>query len=435
MSLDMGQTMEDVRQWLNSSKSKGMALGLPNTKQALDRLNLKFDNTHIFHVAGSNGKGTTCAILAASVQLSGHSAVLFSSPHVSRIEERIRIDGVPIASDLFDSALAEVKQISEESPVIDLTFFEITYLCAMVTASSHNSDVLILETGLGGRLDATRTAPADTCIITSISAEHSEILGDDICKIAQEKVAIARPGVKVIIRDPENEDIKAAMREECQAAGNIELGEIPLPAQPIFVEIPQMVTTRQEAAILVDQTLKRTGMDTSTVWQAKNSIQWPARMQFIPAGKTGGHEFLLDGAHNPSGMARIMPEVANMIESYKIQAWSLIFAASPQQEMDAFVAPLLEYCQKNPPRQIIITAPQGGRYPGIEPQQLMTHFMAIDCDISAVEYPESALSIIEDEEPHDVGLIVSLGSMYLQGNILGLLYLDSDEDLSLLAKR
>ena len=85
--------MEDVRQWLNSSKSKGMALGLPNTKQALDRLNLKFDNTHIFHVAGSNGKGTTCAILAASVQLSGHSAVLFSSPHVSRIEERIRIDG------------------------------------------------------------------------------------------------------------------------------------------------------------------------------------------------------------------------------------------------------------------------------------------------------------------------------------------------------
>jgi dihydrofolate synthase/folylpolyglutamate synthase len=415
--------MEEVRQWLNSSKSKGMALGLPNTKQALDRLNLHFDNTHIFHVAGSNGKGTTCAILAAALQLSGHSSVLFTSPHISRIEERIRINGKPIASDLFDSALAEVMQISQEDPKIDLTFFEITYLCAMVTASSHNIDVLILETGLGGRLDATRTAPADTCIITSISAEHTEILGDDICKIAKEKVAIARPGVKVIIRDPENDEVKSAMCEECQSAGNIELGETPLPAQPIFVEIPQMVTTRQEAAILVDQALKRNGMDTSNVWQAKNSIRWPARMQFIPAAKTGGHEFLLEGAHNPSGMERVMPEIANIIETYKTQV------------MDKFIAPLLEYCQKNPPRQIIVTAPQGGRYPGVEPQQLMNYFMGIDCDISTVEYPESALAILEEEETYDVGLIVSLGSIYLQGNILGLLFLDSDDDLSLLAKR
>jgi dihydrofolate synthase/folylpolyglutamate synthase len=430
----MGQSMEEVRQWLNSSKSKGMALGLPNTKAALDRLNLHFDNTHIFHVAGSNGKGTTCAILAASLQLSGQSTVLFSSPHVSRIEERIRIDGKPISSDLFDSALAEVQQISLEKPQIELTFFEITYLCAMVTASTHNVSVLILETGLGGRLDATRTAPADTCIITSISPEHTDILGDDICKIAREKVAIARPGIKIIIRNPENDEVKSAMREECQSAGNIELGETPLPAQPIFIEIPQMVTTRQEAAILVDQALKRNGMDTSNVWQAKNSLRWPARMQFIPAAKTGGHEFLLDGAHNPSGMERVMPEVANVIENYKIQAWSLIFATSPQQEMDNFLAPLLDYCHTNPPREIIVTAPQGGRYPGIEPQQLMNYFMSVDCDISAVEYPESALSILEDKSTFDVGLIVSLGSIYLQGNLLGLLYLDSDDDLSLLAK-
>ena len=430
----MGQSMEEVRQWLNSSKSKGMALGLPNTKAALDRLNLHFDNTHIFHVAGSNGKGTTCAILAASLQLSGQSTVLFSSPHVSRIEERIRIDGKPISSELFDSALAEVQQISLEAPQIELTFFEITYLCAMVTASTHNVSVLILETGLGGRLDATRTAPADTCIITSISPEHTDILGDDICKIAREKVAIARPGIKIIIRNPENDEVKSAMREECQSAGNIELGETPLPAQPIFIEIPQMVTTRQEAAILVDQALKRNGMDTSNVWQAKNSLRWPARMQFIPAAKTGGHEFLLDGAHNPSGMERVMPEVANVIENYKIQAWSLIFATSPQQEMDNFLAPLLDYCHTNPPREIIVTAPQGGRYPGIEPQQLMNYFMSVDCDISAVEYPESALSILEDKSTFDVGLIVSLGSIYLQGNLLGLLYLDSDDDLSLLAK-
>lgn len=430
----MGQSMEEVRQWLNSSKSKGMALGLPNTKAALDRLNLHFDNTHIFHVAGSNGKGTTCAILAASLQLSGQSTVLFSSPHVSRIEERIRIDGKPISSDLFDSALAEVQQISLEKPQIELTFFEITYLCAMVTASTHNVSVLILETGLGGRLDATRTAPADTCIITSISPEHTDILGDDICKIAREKVAIARPGIKIIIRNPENDEVKSAMREECQSAGNIELGETPLPAQPIFIEIPPMVTTRQEAAILVDQALKRNGMDTSNVWQAKNSLRWPARMQFIPAAKTGGHEFLLDGAHNPSGMERVMPEVANVIENYKIQAWSLIFATSPQQEMDNFLAPLLDYCHTNPPREIIVTAPQGGRYPGIEPQQLMNYFMSVDCDISAVEYPESALSILEDKSTFDVGLIVSLGSIYLQGNLLGLLYLDSDDDLSLLAK-
>lgn len=430
----MDPPMDDYRHWLNSSKSKGMALGLTNTKQALMRLNLEFDNTHIFHVAGSNGKGTTCAILAASLQLSGRSTVLFSSPHVSRIEERIRLNGKPVSSDLFDNALAQVKQISQESPTIELTFFEITYLCSMLIASSHKVEVLILETGLGGRLDATRTAPADTCIITSISLEHRDILGDDICQIAKEKVAIARPGSKVIIRDPQDEAIKTAILEECQAAGNIELGETPLCAQPIFVEIPQLVTTRQEAAILVEMALKRNGMDTANVWQAKNSIRWPARMQFIPTAKTGGHELLLDGAHNPSGMKRVIPEVANVIETYKIQAWTLIFATSPQQHMNDFLEPLLQYCQTNPPRQIIVTAAQGGRYAGVEPQKLIDHFNSIDCEIIAVEYPESALSILQGEDSHDVGLIVSLGSIYLQGNILGLLYLDSDEDLSLLAK-
>ena len=142
----------DLREWLEATKNKGMALGLENTNRILSYLNLNFDNTQIIHVAGSNGKGTLCSLIAASLCLNEDSNVLFSSPHLCRVEERIRLDGRPIDEIKFDQALAQVKTATEKLKIA-LTFFETTFLVAMIVTADINPKLLILETGLGGRLD------------------------------------------------------------------------------------------------------------------------------------------------------------------------------------------------------------------------------------------------------------------------------------------
>ena len=159
--------------------------------------------------------------MAASLSLNGTQNVLFTSPHVARIEERIRRNGCPISPQEFDEALERIHHAAngdEFNSVIELTFFEVTYLVSMVR--SVGSSVLILETGLGGRLDATRSGPATASLVTSVSLEHTDILGSNLPTIAQEKVAITRPHCPVIIRDPENQDVRQAMLNEVLNAGN-----------------------------------------------------------------------------------------------------------------------------------------------------------------------------------------------------------------------
>ena len=150
----------DPRDWLEMTKETGMSLGLQNTSQLLKLLDLNVSNTTIIHVAGSNGKGTLCALLATNFTLIEQSNVLFSSPHLCRVEERIRVGGVPVRAEDFDEAVTMIQLVSLTSNIIP-TFFEVTFLAAMIIASKTNAKFLILETGLGGRLDATRCAPAD----------------------------------------------------------------------------------------------------------------------------------------------------------------------------------------------------------------------------------------------------------------------------------
>ena len=169
--------VNDARAWLESTKNKGMALGLENTASAIAALELPQPAYETVHVAGSNGKGTTVATLGAALNRANLSHVAFTSPHLVRVEERVRINGRPVPAVVFDDALAKVHAIATTAD-LPLTFFESTLMVALVIAADQQPNVLLLETGLGGRLDATRAVPADVAVITSLSLEHTEILGD-----------------------------------------------------------------------------------------------------------------------------------------------------------------------------------------------------------------------------------------------------------------
>ena len=430
--------MVEARTWLESTKKRGMALGLKGTRTVLDRLELSLPE-HILHVAGSNGKGTVCALMATCLGLEGIGNVLFSSPHVVRLEERVRRNGIPISSEEFDQALLLIHDAAcgeTQDSTVDLTFFEVTYLVAMI--ASQGSSVMILETGLGGRLDATRCGPATACLVTSVTREHMDILGDDLPAIAREKAAIARPNRPLFIREPLDFEVLKAMKLEASEAGNAELGEVLSSAEVHVVEIENGSTVRNEAYSLAFAMFQHLGFPTDSLGTARDNLRWLARMQFLPRSSTSSHPYLLDAAHNPSGLLRILPELKQQItkhapHSAEKPVWSLIFGTSPQEELSHFLAPLLEFCRKYPPKNIVLTKPQGGRYPGVSLDSL-SHLGWNRDDVQCHELPRDAIHSLAAFDAEHVGLVVSLGSLYLQGNLLSVFGWSSDEHLSLYAK-
>ena len=368
------------REWLYASKSKGMSLGLSRVNAALEALGRPDKQMDCIHVAGSNGKGSACAQLVAGLVRAGYRVGLFSSPHLVRIEERVRVDGRAISEEEFDDALNQVKALNCE-----LTFFEITYLTSLIACRDAGVSIMVLETGLGGRLDATRSADVVACLVTSISLEHSDILGDTIEKVAREKAAIWRPGVPMLIRDPGSAKVRNAMRDEAISAR--------------FYS-PEASTFMDEAADLAEMLCAMIGYSF-----VRRPISWPARMQYIE----GEQNYLLEAAHNPSGMRRAVPEIAALLP----ERWSLLLGTSPQQEMDEFLAPIFTLIENNPPLEIITTEPQNGRYPGVvEPIKGIQH----------IENPDIAIQSFTQEND----LIVVTGSLYLCGNILSHLGLNAD---------
>ena len=369
-----------AREWLFASKSKGMSLGLARVNEALEALGRPDKDMDCIHVAGSNGKGSACAQLVAGLVRAGYTVGLFSSPHLIRIEERVRINGRSIPGEDFDNALNTVKNLN-----IELTFFEITYLVSLIACRNAGVSIMVLETGLGGRLDATRSAQVVGCLVTSVSLEHSDILGDTIEKVAKEKAAIWRPGVPMLIRDPESARVRNAMRDEAVSAR--------------FYR-PENSTFMDEAADLAEMLCAMIGYSF-----VRRPISWPARMQLVP----GEQKYLLEAAHNPSGMRRAIPEIASMLP----EKWSLLLGTSPQQNMEEFLQPIRALIKKHPPQEIITTEPQNGRYPGIvEPMKGKAH----------IKKPENAIRAFT--KPND--LIVVTGSLYLCGNILSYLGLNAD---------
>ena len=420
----------DPRDWLEMTKETGMALGLQNTSQLLKLLDLDLSNTTIIHVAGSNGKGTLCALLATNFTLLDQSNVLFSSPHLCRVEERIRVGGVPVGANVFDEAVKMIQLVSLASNIA-LTFFEVTFLAAMIIASEQNVRFLILETGLGGRLDATRCAPADLALLTSISLEHTDILGGDINQIIKEKAAIARPGKPIIARVMNTIDYQKIVEEVAQNCYQslIDVGK--QPAQCHFIEIPDGTTARKEAHILAEQALAILSQK-SLLEDAEELLNWPGRLQRLSL--PSGHKMILEAAHNPTGLNKIIPELINLISTeYSMQKTCLIFATSPQQDMTAMLDGIATICDKIGNIELILTKPHGGRYPGVEPKILLQYPWPTT-EIHHYQHVRDALEMLLQKAPEKCGTILAIGSLYLQGNILTYLGLDEDNDLSLIPK-
>lgn len=273
---------------------RGVRLGLERMQAACDHFGNPERSFEVVHVAGTNGKGTVCALTANMLSLGGRRVGRFTSPHLVRFTERIEIDGTNLA----DEGLATLlNRVMDEAP--DLTFFETATLAAFLAFREAKVDLAVLEVGLGGRLDATNVVPAPRiAAITRIAFDHQAELGGTLAAIAGEKAGIIKPGSSVVLGRLHPEALRAIQgRIEQTGARQIPLGSPePVPGAPVAYPRFAMLGTNLAVAVTIAHEL---GVSPDVMIQGIESCTWPGRNELLQ--RDGEELTLLDAAHNPDG--------------------------------------------------------------------------------------------------------------------------------------
>jgi len=278
---------------------KGVVLGLDRVRAAARALGSPHLQFPAVQIAGTNGKGTVASLVANAARAAGLRTGLFTSPHMHRFTERIRIDGREVDQDLLAEQLERVLALSEGPDAIPLTFFETAALAAFCSFAEQRLDLAVLEVGLGGRLDATSIAEPLVCAITSIGLDHTAILGSTTEQIAAEKAGIARPGVPLVV-GPVDPAPRAEIERAARATGSPllvygeDFAEDPAirPRWPGRHQRRNAAVAREIAGCLASTFA---GLTDQLFIEAVPSTEWPGRYEVVASGD---RRLILDCAHN-----------------------------------------------------------------------------------------------------------------------------------------
>lgn len=284
----------------------GSKLGLENTIHLAALLGNPQDRLSFIHVAGTNGKGSTCAFLESIYRNAGLKVGLFTSPHLISFTERLQVDRRRISETDVVRLVAEVEsKFDDFAPDLRPTFFETVTGMALRYFEEQRCDVVIWETGLGGRLDSTNIVTPLVSVITNVDLDHEKLLGETIEKIAWEKAGIIKPGIPVITGADHPAAIavlEARARELGSPLRRIDrTRSFPwLNSGRLGLEGPHQVQNAALAVAVAETLAPRWPISRSRIGQALESTQWPARMQRVEF--SDGRTWLIDGAHNPAGV-------------------------------------------------------------------------------------------------------------------------------------
>jgi dihydrofolate synthase/folylpolyglutamate synthase len=283
---------------LQSARTLGVSFGLDRVRLALERLGWPERRFRAVQIAGTNGKGSTAAFLESILRFAGLRTGLFTSPHLCRFSERIRVDGREVEGERlgnFDEAVAATG--------VPLTYFEISAVLAFLAFAEANVDLAVLETGLGGRLDATTASHPLACAITSIALDHQDLLGKTIREIAHEKACIARTGVPLFLGPLPAE----ALAEVAQVAHKTgaplrRLGvDFIAPDFPLALAGAHQASNAALAVALAQEVASNMGfvLQRDVVKHGLAETRWPGRFERMAA------DILVDCAHNAEGAAAL----------------------------------------------------------------------------------------------------------------------------------
>ena len=299
--------------WLTGLRNLGSRLGIDRMRLLSARLGQPERAQPCFHIAGTNGKGSTSAMIEAIQRAQGRRTGLYTSPHLVAIGERIQVDRAPL-SDTAVVTLAErlrphYEAIRAEDPENAPTFFELITAAALLEFTERKVDVAILETGLGGRLDATNVCAPEVCVITSIGLDHQEYLGPTLAAIAAEKAGIIKPSVPCVVGDipAEAEAVIVARAREVGAPLHFVRDRFAsgLPETNLAGEHQRR---NAGAALLACELATRLPIDDAKARDALRSIEWAGRWQEFRLAD--GRRLIVDGSHNEEGIRAVEPLLA-----------------------------------------------------------------------------------------------------------------------------
>lgn len=401
--------------------------GLENTFTLLEAVGNPEQNFLKVQVAGTNGKGSTCAFLKAILLQAGIKVGLNTSPHLILITERIRVNGVDISEEKFAEYVTKLRKVAEKL-VADgklqalPTFFEHITVIAQMIFADENIEIAILETGLGGRFDATTATNAEIVAITPIDFDHQDILGDTIKQIANEKAFIIRNDTDVVISEQNNDAMRVILEKIQKENADAKF------AKSVFIEKNEGKTTfrtedfvyenvklgllgehqiqNAKTAILLAETLQEKGFPITpkNIKDGLESAKHKGRLEFSDG-------ILFDGSHNVAG-AKVLRNY--LIENVK-QPITMIFGVMKGKDIAEIAETLFPLADK-----LILTKPKNPRSMEIEELRQVVPQSFSDESLYLIEETADALKMAK-EIIGENGLILITGSLYLIGEIQGFL--------------
>ncbi len=422
---------DDILARLLTLHPRKIDLSLGRTEALLEKLGRPQSRLPpVIHVAGTNGKGSTIAFMRAMLEAAGRRVHVYTSPHLVRFHERIRLAGALVGEAALASALAECESVNAGAPI---TLFEITTAAAFLLFSRTPADYLLLEVGLGGRLDSTNVVDAPLAtVITPVSIDHVEFLGDTIAKIAFEKAGILKPGAPAIIALQEPAALDVIEREASRRgaplliygqdfSGREERGRFIYEDNSGLLDLPlPRLAGRHQLgnAATAIAALRQVcpALHAAPIEAGLQATRWPARLQRLDKGRLTqclpkGAELWLDGGHNAAG-GRVLAEAMAELEARSSRPLVLVCGSLTSKDTRGFLAPFAGLAVQ------VLAVPIAGQPAGRAAAEIAATAHEAGVLARACSSIDDALAHLRAQTWSTPPRILIAGSLYLAGEAL-----------------
>jgi dihydrofolate synthase / folylpolyglutamate synthase len=402
----------DALSYLYSLEQFGIKFGLDNIRALLARLGNPDRAFRSIHIAGTNGKGSVTAMVDEVLRRAGHKCARYTSPHLVHLSERFVVDGRPVDAASLRTAAENVQRVIEAALAdgtlpAQPTFFEATTAMAFEIFCRAGVEFAVIEVGLGGRLDSTNVIDPVVTAITSIDFDHQKYLGNTLEEIAGEKAGIIKRGVPVVVGDMAPEAFAVISRIAGARGAGLIRADAPGPDYgPIRLGLRgdhQRANAR--VAMRVLETLERLGVAIGrrAIVDGLTNVTWPGRLEHRTLA--GGHEIIMDAAHNPAGAAAL----ASYLRGLGGARPTLVFGAMRDKDVDGMLAVLLPAIGR-----VIVTRPSNPR--AADPEELAARIRVIDrtLPVDVVASPLAAVTAAAEASK----FVVVAGSIFLLGDVM-----------------
>jgi dihydrofolate synthase/folylpolyglutamate synthase len=405
---------------LGNELKAGAKFGLGRMQTLLAQLGNPERGQRFIHVAGTNGKGSTCAMIANALRHAGYRTGLYTSPHLIEPTERIQINGSPLTprefAEVFDAVRSAAEALLQDERLdAHPSYFETVTAMALVTFR-HKCDISVLEVGLGGRLDATNVVTPSLCVVTPVSFDHESFLGNSLEAIASEKAGILKQGIPVVVAQqlPAAEAVISRRADELQSRV-VRTADMPVSNLRATLDgstfcldgvsytsaLPGRHQAENAAAAILS--CKELGVHVAHIQAGLKDVRWPGRLEFISREP----DVVLDGAHNPAGAAALGAYIREFCRGRPV--W-IVYGAMRDKAIEEVAGELFPLAER-----VIATAPNFPR--ALRPKTILTliqhpHSTPAETVHEAIEMARTA--------PKDA-MVFFTGSLFLVGEARSLL--------------